>query len=78
MKSNLEIQKNFFSRIVAKLWNHRPTEIRTSLKQKFKSKIRSLLFDVLETGDTYYDLDEIIFEMKKRTFWLYLSGYLVI
>ena len=22
----------------------------------------------LETGDTYYDLDEIIFEMKKRTF----------
>ena len=39
-----------------------------SPKQKFKSKIRSLLFDILETGDTYYDLDEIIFEMKKRTF----------
>ena len=69
MKSNLEIQKNSFSRNGAKLWNHLPTEIRTSPKQKFKSKIRSLLFEyILETGDTYYDLDEIIFEMKKRTF----------
>ena len=68
MKSNREIQKNSFSRIDAKLWNHLPTEIRTSPKQKFKSKIRSLLFDILETGDTYYDLDEITFEMKKRTF----------
>ena len=68
MKCNLEIQKNSFSRIGAKLWNHLPTEIRTSPKQKFKSKIRSLLFDILESGDTYYDLDEIILEMKKRTF----------
>ena len=68
MTSNLEIQKNSFSRIGAKLWNHLPTEIRTSPKRKFKSKIRSLLFDILENGDTYYDLDEIIFEMKKRTF----------
>ena len=68
IKSNLEIQKNSFSRIGAKLWNHLPTEIRTSPKHKFKSKIRSLLFDILETGDTYYHLDEIIFDMKKRTF----------
>jgi len=34
----------------------------------FKSEIRSLLFDIVETGDAYYDLDEIIFEMKKRIF----------
>ena len=41
---------------------------RERILQKFKSEISSLLFDILETGDTYYDLDEIIFEMKKRTF----------
>ena len=49
---------------------------RERILQKFKSKIRSLLFDILETGDTYYDLDEIIFlnEEKNILFQSLLNG----
>ena len=64
-KSNLEILKNSFSRLGAKLWNEIPTKLRTLSKRKFKFNIRALLLDILETGDTYYEIDEIILKMKK-------------
>ena len=65
-KSNLEIQKHSFSRLGAKLWNEIPTKLRRLSKHKFKFNFRaSLLLNLLETGDTYYEIDEIILTMKK-------------
>ena len=64
-KSNLEIQKNSFSRLGAKLWNERPTKLRTLSKHKFKFNIRASLLDILKTGDIYHEIDEIILKMKK-------------
>ena len=66
-KSNLEIKKNSFSRLGAKLWNEIPTKLRTLSKHKLKFNIRASLRDILETGDTYtyYETDEIILKMKK-------------
>ena len=64
-KSNLKMQKNSFSRLGAKLWNEIPTKLRTLSKHKFKFNIRASLLDILETGDTYYEIDEIILKLKK-------------
>ena len=58
-KSNLEIQKNSFSRLGAKLWSEIPAKLRTLSKHKYKFNIRSSLLDILETG-------EIILKMKLK------------
>ena len=70
-KSNLEIKKNSFSRLGAKLWNEIPNKLRTLSKHKLKFNIRASLLDILETGNTYYETDEIILKMKKAEpiFW---------
>ena len=39
--------------------------LRTLSKHKFKFNIRASLFDTLEIGDTYYEIDEIILQVKK-------------
>ena len=39
-------------------------KLRTLSKHKFKFNIRASLLDILETGDTYYEIDEIILKMK--------------
>ena len=65
-KSNLEIQKNSFSRLGTKLWNEMPTKLRTLSNYKFKFNILASLLDILETGDTYYEIDEIILKMKLK------------
>ena len=64
-KSNLEIKKTPFLRLGAKLWNEIPTKLRTLLKHKLKFNIHASLLDILETGNTYYETDEIILKMKK-------------
>ena len=53
------------TRFGAKLWNEIPTKLRTLSKHKFKFNIRASLLDILETGDTYYKVDEITVKMKK-------------
>ena len=53
------------TRFGAKLWNEIPTKLRTLSKHKFKFNIRASLLDILETGDTYYKIDEITVKMKK-------------
>ena len=66
-KLNLEIQKNSFSRLGAKLWNEISNKLCTLSKHKLKFNIRASLLDILETGNTYtyYETDEIILKMKK-------------
>ena len=64
-KSNLEIKKNSFSRLGAKLWNEIPNKLRTLSKHKLRFNIRASLLDILETCNTYYETDEFILKMKK-------------
>ena len=64
-KSSLEIPKNSFSKLGDKLWNERPTKLHTLSKHKFKCNICASLLDILETGNTHYEVDEIILKMKK-------------
>ena len=64
-KSNREIQKTSFSWPGAKLWNEIPTKLCTLSKHTFKFNICASLLDILETGDTYYEINEIILKMKK-------------
>ena len=51
--------------IGAKLWNEIPTKLRTSPKLIFNRKIRMILFNILESEDSYEDLESIISKIKK-------------
>ena len=64
-KSNLEIKRKSFSVIGAKLWNEIPTKLRTLPKLIFKRKIRMILFNILESEDSYEDLESIISKVRK-------------
>ena len=64
-KSNLEVKRKSFSVIGAKLWNEIPTKLRTLPKLIFKRKIRMILFNILESEDSYEDLESIISKVRK-------------
>ena len=64
-KSKLEIERNSFSRIGAKLWNEIPIKYRTLPKPIFKRKIRMILFNILKSEDSYEDLESIISNVSK-------------
>ena len=49
----------------AKLWNEIPTKLRTLPKLIFKRKIRMILFNTLESEDSYEDLETIISKVRK-------------
>ena len=59
-KSNIEIKRKSFSRIGAKLWNEMPTKLRALPKAIFKKKIKTILSKILESEDSYEDLESII------------------
>ena len=64
-KSNLEVKRKSLSVIGAKLWNEIPTKLRTLPKLIFKRKIRMILFNILESEDSYEDLESIISKVRK-------------
>ena len=63
-KSRLEIKRNSFSRVGARLWNELPTKLRMQPKIKFKKKIRWILFHILELEDNYIDVEILIRQLK--------------
>ena len=58
-KSKVEIERKSFSRIGTKLWNEIPTKLRTLPKLNFKKKIRMILLNILESEDSYEDLEPL-------------------
>ena len=58
--------KKLFLDTWCQLWNEIPTKLRTLSNYKFKFNIRASLLDILETSDTYYEIDEIILKMKLK------------
>ena len=62
--SKLEIQKNAFSRIGAKLCNEIPSSLRELPKKSFKLRIKNILLSVLEKEDSFIEVDKIIYTVK--------------
>ena len=57
-RTKLEIERKSFSRIGAKLWNEIPTKLRTlPAKVTFKREIRMIMLNILESQDSYEDLE---------------------
>ena len=62
--SDLEIYKLSFSRFGAKLWNEIPCNIRQLPKNKFKTTLRKLLFNILNSEVDCIDTPTLIKKVK--------------
>ena len=65
--SRLNHHKNSFSIVGAKIWNSISESYRRLPKHIFKKKIKTLLFETLESLDSYADTSTIISEIKKAS-----------
>ena len=54
-----------FSRVGVKIWNGIPQILKERPKKAFKRSLKEMLLDILETEDSYIDVDTIIVKMKK-------------
>ena len=63
-KSALDVQSKAFSRVGLKIWNWIPTSLKNSSKNSFKKSIRTKLIEILETENSYVDIDTLINKMK--------------
>ena len=59
--------KNSFSIVGAKIWNSIPESYRRLPKHILKKKIKTLVFETLESLDSYADTSTIISEIKKAS-----------
>ena len=62
--SCLNVHKNSFAIVGAKMWNSLPEKIRLLPKRRFKLKLKQALFKILINVDEYIDIDKLIHEMK--------------
>ena len=62
--SALDVQSKAFSRVGLKIWNWIPTSLKNSSKNSFKKSIRTKLIEILETENSYVDIDTLINKMK--------------
>ena len=62
--SDLELYRPSLSRFEAKLWNEIACNIRHLPKNKFKTTLRKLLFDILNSEDDYIDTPTLIEKVK--------------
>ena len=64
--SRLEIQKNAFSRVGAKLWNEIPSSLRELPKKLFKLRIKNKLLSVFEDKDSFIEVGTIISKVNEN------------
>ena len=66
-KSKLDIQKNAFSRVGAKMWNEMPNSLENIPRKTFRKKLKGDLLNILKTEDNYIDNrdDKIMARLKK-------------
>ena len=57
-------KRNAFSRVGVKIWNGIPATLKKSAKTSFKESLKGKLFDILETVDSYIEVETIIDQMK--------------
>ena len=54
-----------FSRVGVKIWNGIPTSLKNASKNSFKKSIRTKLIEILETENSYVDIDTLINKMNQ-------------
>ena len=59
-QSRLNIQRNAFSRVGVKVWNKIPNSLKQKSKKSFKEVIKQKLFHILESEDSYIEMDTLI------------------
>ena len=64
-ESRLNVKRNAFSRVGVKIWNGIPQILKERPKKTFKRSLKAMLLDILQTEDSYIDVDTIIVKMKK-------------
>ena len=63
-KSAFNVQSKAFSLVGVKIWNGISTSLKNSSKNSFKKSIRTKLIKILETENSYVDVDTLINKMK--------------
>ena len=64
-KSRVDVQKNAFSRVGAKIWNEMPNSFTKISRKTFRKKVKGALLNILKTEDNYIDNNKIIARLKK-------------
>ena len=62
-ESRLNVKRNVFSRVGVKIWNGIPQILKESPKKVFKRPLKAMLLDILQTEDSYIDVDKTIVKM---------------
>lgn len=63
-QSALNVQIKAFSRVGVKIWNGIPTRLKNLSKNSFKKTIRTKLIEILESENSYVEIDTLINMMK--------------
>ena len=59
------VKRDAFSRVGVKILNGIPQILKERPIKAFKRSVKEMLLDILETEDSYIDVDMIIVKMKK-------------
>ena len=62
-ESRLNVKRNAFSLVGVKIWNGIPQILKERPKKTFKRSLKAILLDILQSEDSYIDLDTIIVKM---------------
>ena len=63
-QSALNVQSKTFSRVGVKIWNGIPSSLKNVSRNCFKKTIRTKLIEILETENSYADIDTLISKTK--------------
>ena len=58
-KSRLDVQKDAFSRVGAKIWNEIPNYLKKLSKKAFKKELKEKLLEILKNEDSYIGIPTI-------------------
>ena len=64
-ESLLNVKRNAFSRVGVKIWNGIAEILKERPKKALKISLKATLFDILQTEDSYIDVDTITVKEKK-------------
>ena len=64
-KSRLDIQKNAFSHVGAKIWNEILNSFKNISRRTFRKKLKGALSNILKTEDNYIENDKIMARLQK-------------
>ena len=63
-ESRINATRNAFSRFGVKIWIQIPATLKKNAKKSFKESLKGKLFDILETVDSFIEVETIIDQIK--------------